>query len=750
MSTSPNLTDQQNPVANPAAIPADTSQSAPSPVADPNAALAADNSTPTQPVSTPAPAPDQTATVSNAPQTPQSQQTAQQPLWAQSQAAQSAQYANLPAVKHASVIREAAQALAGGAKYQTTIDPQTGVATRTEVPLTKSQIIMGIVATALGGASAGLAQKGPNATGTAAAAGFQQGQDIGQQRQQAQQQEDKQASDDYVRQFQATKANLQMQNLAMQTGKLTQDAHDSLVKSSAGQLAKLQDDSPESIAAQNLSEQDAMDVKKYPMTDYYRIPDGTVARYDANGNQVWTNSAGRIVPANTQGAYPAFDNTYSVVHRDANVAVADANGVLPEVSKAVSWGLLTPSWLKAAPGATLPGAVLASYAHKAQALDLGQHDLTQFASTVNAANPNGPQINAPDLHAAVAADKTLPSAMEKFQPLLNKTGHNYEKAFAELQKTNPAAASSLSNLYGADAMHTFDMHQANLDATAKAQNAIGSTIDSQGKANAVISAAPGTYTPDQVASAKRYNTLTAQQKAAGKSAGKGGTGSGDNEVADLGEGLAKGSLTEDQIPTGKVKSSVQAYLTIHHPNLDQGSVMLDGTQKKMRDLGVNATNNLNLIQSTLARRPDLVGIIQGRLSQGKELSGTDDKDLSTIATAAENYSLAATGAHGIRSVEARVEAKKALLNSWKNGAAAINASIAASKQSLNEFVNLGKPKGLDGSAYVYDKTKTPAGQQTQGQGQHAFSQAAWLKANPQGNVQQAAQAAQKAGYSVVN
>lgn len=183
----------------------------------------------------------------------------------------------------------------------------------------------------------------------------------------------------------------------------------------------------------------------------------------------------------------------------------------------------------------------------------------------------------------------------------------------------------------------------------------------------------------------------------------------DPEVAQLGEGIARGNLTEDQIPGfGKKKAAVEAYLTQHHPNLDQKSVILDAGQRKQVNLAKNAIHNLDDITTRLQKRTDLLGVISGRVSQGKELAGTNDADLTDINTALDNYALASTGAHGIRAVQARADAKKALLNGFKNGPQGFLASAQAARSSLQNLASAGTPRGMNGSPYVYTQQQPGA------------------------------------------
>jgi hypothetical protein len=58
-----------------------------------------------------------------------------------------------PAVTAAHVARKVGEAIAGGPRFETTYNPETGAATRTPVPLTTKQILTGAVANILGGFS---------------------------------------------------------------------------------------------------------------------------------------------------------------------------------------------------------------------------------------------------------------------------------------------------------------------------------------------------------------------------------------------------------------------------------------------------------------------------------------------------------------------------------------------------------------------------------------------------------------------
>jgi hypothetical protein len=201
--------------------------------------------------------------------------------------------------------------------------------------------------------------------------------------------------------------------------------------------------------------------------------------------------------------------------------------------------------------------------------------------------------------------------------------------------------------------------------------------------------------------------------------GGGAASAEDPHVATLGEAIASGRLTTDQIPGfGKMKPQIEAYLAEHHPNLNISSVMLTGDERKRADLANNALHNLEDIGQRIARRPDLLGVIQGRITQGKNLAGTNDPDLAAIDTALDNYALAATGAHGVRAVEARKDAKQAILNGFKNGQQGVQAAVQSARGSLQNLAGAGKPRSVDGTPYVY-KTQPQGGGNPQPQQQPA-------------------------------
>lgn len=222
----------------------------------------------------------------------------------------------------------------------------------------------------------------------------------------------------------------------------------------------------------------------------------------------------------------------------------------------------------------------------------------------------------------------------------------------------------------------------------------------------------------------------------------------DPEIMNLGELAARGGLTEDQLSKmkGGALTAVQNYLALHHPNLDQTSIFLTANQRKQTDLARNSLQNVDEIAKRIAARPDLIGALNGRITQGKVGVGTDDPDIGYIEEALDNFGLATTGTHGTRAQAAREDARKALLNGFKNGPQATQQAIAAARESLSNLASAGKPRGINGQPYVYKEQQPATAPQP---ASHSFSPSAWKAANPTGDVNAAIAAAKAQGYPVV-
>lgn len=198
------------------------------------------------------------------------------------------------------------QALAGGPRTKTTIDPMTGTVTRSKQSLTNGQAGMAVALAALTGAFNGLAQKGPGAEGRAAAGGFDS---AIQQRQQQNDDEESEASKTYARQAAIAQTNFLQHETAQRMGMLDYDFHQKVVANNAPAIDAI--DKVGAIQARGVKESDLL--TKYNVTKDSALVDGTVARVDADGKQV-TDKYGQ----------PVWDNTYAVVDPSKKIALSQS------------------------------------------------------------------------------------------------------------------------------------------------------------------------------------------------------------------------------------------------------------------------------------------------------------------------------------------------------------------------------------------------------------------------------------------
>lgn len=715
MSTSPVISDQVS-TAN-SAPPANVQP----PVAPAPVTAQTSDQTQNSPAATTSAAGETAARLSQPPQQPNVTVT-------QPQATQSAN----PSVRRAGWLRAVAETLSGGPRVTYTIDPVTGQSKPTPVPVSNRKLGLAIAMEALAGGLTGLGQNGPDAAGKAAAAGVQQGMALEAQRQ-AQQQA--QAQNDYqnqslalVRKAQAFESNSRAILNTRQAERMGIESLKDAVSQNADLLQGYNDQG--AVTEEHVLQDDLLSQLQAGEVDFHSmiaIPDG------------WTNVPGH-----------GYEQTFAIVGQPS-AKVLLTQQMVDNLASAHVPGF--PAGMKVPTnGYPVPGSILANANQRAQANRQMLDEASDISRTL--AKSSDPATKAlasqiPDIGKLLDDPQNglaLQSALPKLQKYLHHDGSGdtfYQGlvAMAQPQRPNPTNPKQMiSNTTDSQAAQVIAGAFGNGDPTqgwkvlqAYHTEITPAPIKSESEAEGILS--DQASTPRQKAAARQFLNLANQQKAAQATVEARAKASAElantTDVPTLGEALAKGEITEDQIPGfSKLKPQIQAYLAQHHPNLDQSSLQLTSEERKRKDLAKNAINNLNIIQGTLQRRPDLLGIVQGRVSQGKGLVGTGDPDLTAVNTALDNYALAATGAHGIRAVEARASAKQALLNGFKNGAAGVNSAINTAKQSLQEFANLGKPRGLDGSLYVY-KTGPQSGPTP---GQHVVPAGATPGRDAKGNI----------------
>lgn len=200
------------------------------------------------------------------------------------------------AVQTGGYAHQVIQALAGGPRTKTTIDPNTGTVVRTKAPLSNGQAGMAIALAALTGAFNGLAQKGPGAEGKAAAVGFNS---AVQQRQQQNDQENDEAAKTYARQAALAQTNFTMHQTAQRMGMLDYDFHQKLAAANAPAISAI--NAVGAVQATGVHESDLL--SKYNITKDAALVDGVVPRLDQNTGE----------QAKDQYGQPLWDNTYTVV-----------------------------------------------------------------------------------------------------------------------------------------------------------------------------------------------------------------------------------------------------------------------------------------------------------------------------------------------------------------------------------------------------------------------------------------------------
>lgn len=349
-------------------------------------------------------------------------------------------------------------ALAGGTHNATYhVDPDTGKIGVELKPKTGREEIMGAVANILSGLAAGAGQKNFYK-------GFSAGaQQVSQQLQQQRGQQRQESIDDYnqqqqakVQKAQAMHTNLQMLALAQDIGRKDKEDHDAMVAAHA--------DNYEDLKEQNVPGADKIvgeeDLKSISGSDMIPIPVGTVPRIDPNTHQQSKNELG----------IPQWNNTYVVVPKNATVSLTDEEGKPKNwVTQAQSWGVMPDK--KVSPQ-TLPYRVAAGIDHTVAALNSFNTELKNFATKINV-----PPV---DLKAALKADPTLKSALQKFQKTVGMSTQPDIQVDALRQKDSDAAA-KIANLFGPDNLEKYKNQR--IDEAAAGKTAVEEKARLDAKAN---------------------------------------------------------------------------------------------------------------------------------------------------------------------------------------------------------------------------------------------------------------------------
>jgi hypothetical protein len=488
------------------------------PLSDPNNPQPQQNAAPQsdqpQPVqntpATVAPASSQTPAQQNStPAQTQPSQSQQNPPKPQStQPSQNGTVSNAPAPVHpsvqkAGVLRQVAEALAGGPRYTTVIDPQSGATTRTRVPLSSRDIGMAIALEAISGSLAGLSQRGPGATGRAAEAGFQQ---VSQEQEQARAQQEQQAQQNFEN---------QSQQLARRASIYEANSRAILNTSEAEQQGAEAIDKLTDINRQS----GVLDVDP-ALTDNGGVPMTQQELVDAmkNGKLSPTDQlgpvAGRVEITNPDGT-KRWEATHLVI-RDPNTPVSLTQDQWDRFADAGVPGF--PKGTKIGAGIQMPLRMMQNSNEIAASHYLAVQRLSDLRDTLDG-TPYADKVPA-------SIDFTKPgvnAAMQRFQRYVSHNAENLGDPYLALQEMgankrdpktgqmqpNPDAkyVATVMDALGGPALLLAAHNE--LDAQKKVADQYA-VIDSADKANAVI-ASPKRFTPDQVSAAKSFLALSNEQ-----------------------------------------------------------------------------------------------------------------------------------------------------------------------------------------------------------------------------------------------
>jgi hypothetical protein len=409
-----------------------------------------------------------------------------------------------PAIKHASLVHDIAETLAGGPQYTVTID-DNGNRIRTAKPLSPRQIGLAIALSAVQGSLTGLAAGRGRGPGAAGAAAFQQ---AFAQRQQQQQRQDEQAQQEFNDRAKtlASKASIAEINSrtllnTAESEKYGAEALDKLIE--INRASGLLDVDP-----------DALDNGGQPMTQA-ELTDAMVA-----GRLNFTDHlgpiVGRVEVTNPDGSR-RWEATHLIV-RDPNSKVT----ITPE-----QWDRFVSGNVPGFAG-KLHGngtEIKLSMMQRANEI-LAAHTLTDYRlkemRDVLAGTPYASQVPTSIDFSKPGAD----AAMSRFQKYVSHSAQHGMDVYESLQamgadKRDPKTGQMAPN---GDAKYVDQVAAAfggwpvleavhnQLAANKKAATEF-SIIDSEAKANAVL-ASPGKFTKDQVSTARNFLSLSQQQGAA--------------------------------------------------------------------------------------------------------------------------------------------------------------------------------------------------------------------------------------------
>ena len=136
----------------------------------------------------------------------------------------------------------------------------------------------------------------------------------------------------------------------------------------------------------------------------------------------------------------------------------------------------------------------------------------------------------------------------------------------------------------------------------------------------------------------------------------------------------------DSVPAGSTSISGKPAITT------PGGLQPTVADRNRASLAHVASDNLDQIQDVVTRRPDLLGMIGGRISNVDQMIGSNDPDLQVLGNAAHNFAMANAGIHGSRSFENVKAAEQELLNGLKTGPKGVGGAIKSNRDNLTSII----------------------------------------------------------------
>jgi hypothetical protein len=540
-------------------------------------------------------------------------------------------------VKQAGVTAAIGRALAGN-PVTTTIDPQTGVTTRTPATLTGRQIALAIAMQALSGAAAGAAVKpGPGVLGRAAGAGFGQGESEVEQRNAVQEQRAQQDAQSqqqaYVRKLSLTHLNGETSQLAAMAHSTNVDALQKIIDANRASGVILDPDDP------------ALDTRD-PLTEgelLSRIKDGTLNVTDKLGSLVGiTQVRGEDGTMHVEGLYQIVADPHAKVD------------VSPE-----EWDYWRSTGVRGIPqknpddSVQITRTMKTSFANQAASHALAQQRLDDLKTNL-AGTPSAPQVpasidwNAPGVDTAFTAYKRYVShnAENSADPYLalQQMGSDRRDPKTGVLQPNPDSKYVNTIAQAMGGWNTLLANHNQMEANKKMQ-ADFAVIDSADKANAVLSA-PNRFTPAQRQSANTFIHLSQQQgeQKAAQEARERAIATGEDVQAMYrfgrnpitGEQLSISNAPDAMLVDSQGRVIPQDLVSTYKPSANEKQ-----TADTARQV-LAISKNLN---DAVAKNPNLIGPLLGRSKQGLAKAGLGDAESQQLLDNLSFLQSAATKMH---------------------------------------------------------------------------------------------------------